>query len=212
MNSAFYKILCFSTETNIQLVGMFYFSCHEASCQKPAVLRSDWFPPVARQIKKRSRDKETSPHSCLRRGTHPSTMTGKEGLVFSDNENKLRTAQSGGKPPAWKAGPAAQRRTGFGIQELLGLNKEPPAAPPRRPLEALPPRAHILTALGHGGIGVGMGLLSPDGIHPFYGQPAFLEVLSEAQTAHLQPLHGAAHREPQMETQHSGASSGERLK
>ncbi|XP_037541374.1 visual system homeobox 2 [Nematolebias whitei] len=132
-------------------------------------------------------------------------MTGKEELVFSDNENEQKTAQSSGKAPLWKTGPAAQRRTGFGIQELLGLNKEPPAAPPRRPLEALPPRAHILTA--RAALGHGMGLLSPDGFHPFYGQPAFLEVLSEAHSAHLQPLHRAAHREPRVEAQQSGASS-----
>ncbi|XP_037837342.1 visual system homeobox 2 [Kryptolebias marmoratus] len=135
-------------------------------------------------------------------------MTGKQGLVFSDDENERKTPQSGGKAPAWKAGAPAQRRTGFGIQELLGLNKEPPAAPPRRPLEALPPRAHILTAraaLGHAGLGVGMGLLAPDGIHPFYGQPAFLEVLSEAQSAQLAQL--AAHREAHREAQQSGASS-----
>uniref|UniRef100_A0A3Q4HQV2 Visual system homeobox 2 n=1 Tax=Neolamprologus brichardi TaxID=32507 RepID=A0A3Q4HQV2_NEOBR len=127
-------------------------------------------------------------------------MTGKEGAVLSDSENKQKSASQtcvshGGahqQPPAtWKMAPTAQRRTGFGIQELLGLNIEPPAAP-RRPLEALPHRAHILaarSALGHGGLGVGVSLLRPEGIHSFYSQPAFLEVLSEAQNVHLQPLH-----------------------
>lgn len=145
-------------------------------------------------------------------------MTGKEGIVFSDSENKQKTASQTGvnhtgtqQPvPGWKMAPVAHRRTGFGIQELLGLNKEPPAAP-RRPLEALPHRAHMLAArssLGHGGIGVGMGLLGPEGIHSFYSQPAFLEVLSEAQNVHLQPLHRTAHMDAQMETQHSN-SSGE---
>ncbi|AWP19993.1 putative visual system homeobox 2-like [Scophthalmus maximus] len=107
--------------------------------------------------------------------------------------------------------PAVHRRTGFGIQELLGLNKEPPAAP-RRPLEALPHRAHLLaarSALGHGGLGVGMGLLGPEGIHSFYSQPAFLEVLSEAQNVHLQPLHRAAHMEAQMDAQHSASSDSD---
>uniref|UniRef100_A0A3Q3F2V6 Visual system homeobox 2 n=1 Tax=Labrus bergylta TaxID=56723 RepID=A0A3Q3F2V6_9LABR len=104
--------------------------------------------------------------------------------------------------------PTVHRRTGFGIQELLGLNKEPPAAP-RRPLEALPHRAHVLAArsvLGHGGLGVGMGLLGPEGIHSFYSQPAFLEVLSEAQNVHLQPLHRTTHMDAQMEAQHSNSS------
>lgn len=146
-------------------------------------------------------------------------MTGKEGVVLSDTENKDRSAPQTGvnhggshqqPPPPWKMAPTAHRRTGFGIQELLGLNKEPAAAP-RRPLEALPHRAHILSgrsALGHGGLGVGMGLLGPEGIHSFYSQPAFLEVLSEAQNVHLQPLHRVAHMESQMDAQHS-ASSGE---
>lgn len=145
-------------------------------------------------------------------------MTGKEGVVFSDTENKEKSVSQiglnhGGSQqpfPVWKMPPTVHRRTGFGIQELLGLNKEP-AAEPRRPLEALPHRAHILasrSALGHGGLGVGMGLLGPEGIHSFYSQPAFLEVLSEAQNVHLQPLHRAAHMDTQMDMQHS-ASSGE---
>lgn len=145
-------------------------------------------------------------------------MTGKEGVVLSDTENKQKSSSQtsvnhGGSqqpPPVWKMAPTVHRRTGFGIQELLGLNKEPPAAP-RRPLEALPHRAHVLatrTALGHGGLGVGMGLLGPEGIHSFYSQPAFLEVLSEAQNVHLQPLHRVAHMDAQMDAQHS-ASSGQ---
>uniref|UniRef100_A0A3Q3WYM4 Visual system homeobox 2 n=1 Tax=Mola mola TaxID=94237 RepID=A0A3Q3WYM4_MOLML len=131
-------------------------------------------------------------------------MTGKEGVALSDNENKQKAASQTGMPPT------VHRRTGFGIQELLGLNKEPAAAP-RRPLEALPHRAHVLagrSALGHGGLGVGMSLLGPEGIHSFYSQPAFLEVLSEAQNAHLQPLHRVAHLEPQVDA-HKSASSGD---
>uniref|UniRef100_A0A8C6KN69 Visual system homeobox 2 n=1 Tax=Nothobranchius furzeri TaxID=105023 RepID=A0A8C6KN69_NOTFU len=147
-------------------------------------------------------------------------MTGKDGLVLSDSENKQNTASkirmNHGDPkqptPVWKMAPTAQRRTGFGIQELLGLNKEPPAVTPRRPLEVLPHRAHALaarSALGHGGLGISMGLLGPEGIHSFYSQPAFLEVLSEAQNVHLQPLHRAAQMDSHIEVQHSGASSGE---
>ncbi|XP_068998167.1 visual system homeobox 2-like [Embiotoca jacksoni] len=148
-------------------------------------------------------------------------MTGKEGAVLSDTENKQKSASQtsvnhGGSqqpPPVWKMAPTVQRRTGFGIQELLGLNKEPPAAP-RRPLEALPHRAHVLaarSALGHGGLGVGMGLLGPEGIHSFYSQPAFLEVLSEAQNVHLQPLHRTAHMDSQMDAQQSASSDSDDL-
>uniref|UniRef100_A0A3Q3SL12 Visual system homeobox 2 n=2 Tax=Mastacembelus armatus TaxID=205130 RepID=A0A3Q3SL12_9TELE len=146
-------------------------------------------------------------------------MTGKEGAVLSDTENKQKAASQTSvnhvgpqqPPPVWKMPPTVHRRTGFGIQELLGLNKEPPAAP-RRPLEALPHRAHVLPArsvLGHGSLGVGMGLLGPEGIHSFYSQPAFLEVLSEAQNVHLQPLHRAAHMEAQMEAQQSASSDSD---
>ncbi|XP_062415565.1 visual system homeobox 2-like [Pungitius pungitius] len=149
-------------------------------------------------------------------------MTGKEGFVLSDTENKQKSASQigvnhGGShqpPPVWKMAPAVHRRTGFGIQELLGLNKEPPAVTQRRPLEALPHGAHVLAArsLGHGGLGglgVGMGLLGPEGIHSFYSQPAFLEVLAEAQSVHLQPLHRAAHADSPMDAQHSASSDSD---
>ncbi|XP_071772544.1 visual system homeobox 2-like [Centroberyx gerrardi] len=142
-------------------------------------------------------------------------MTGKEGVVFSESVNKQKTTGPHGgsqqPPPAWKMGSTAHRRTGFGIQELLGLNKEPPAAP-RRPLEALPHRAHLLaarSALGHGGVGVGMGLIGPAGIHSFYSQPAFLEVLSEAQNVHLQPLSRASQMEAQMDAHQSASSDSD---
>uniref|UniRef100_A0A8C3AJD8 Visual system homeobox 2 n=1 Tax=Cyclopterus lumpus TaxID=8103 RepID=A0A8C3AJD8_CYCLU len=131
-------------------------------------------------------------------------MTGKEGVVLSDTENKQKSSSHNSMAPT------VHRRTGFGIQELLGLNKDPPAVAQRRPLEVLPHSAHVLAArsLGHGGLGVGMGLLGPEGIHSFYSQPAFLEVLAEAQNVHLQPLHRAAHMDSQMDAQHS-ASSGD---
>ncbi|KAF7658310.1 hypothetical protein LDENG_00014760 [Lucifuga dentata] len=134
---------------------------------------------------------------------------GKDGVVFSESVNKQKAASQTGvtnggslQPPAWKMGPTVQRRTGFGIQELLGLNKEPLAVP-RRPLEVLPHRAHVLAARPP--LGVGVGFVGPEGIHSFYSQPAFLEVLSEAQNVHLQPLH----RAPHMDAQHSASSDSD---
>ncbi|XP_055729353.1 visual system homeobox 2-like [Salvelinus fontinalis] len=100
------------------------------------------------------------------------------------------------------------RCTGFGIQEILGLNKEPPAVP-RRPLESLQHRAHLLTAraaLGPAAVGVGMGIIGPGGIHSFYSQPAFLEVLQEAQSVHLQPLN-RARATGQLDAHHSASCS-----
>ncbi|XP_031436727.1 visual system homeobox 2 isoform X2 [Clupea harengus] len=123
-------------------------------------------------------------------------MTGKEGAVLTESLNKSKTAcpaEIGGNNGLQLSKSCATqppRCTGFGIQEILGLNKEPSSIP-RRALESLPPGAHLLAArsmLGHGGVGVGMGLIGPGGIPSFYSQPAFLEVLSDAQSVHLQPL------------------------
>uniref|UniRef100_A0A3B3VN58 Visual system homeobox 2 n=2 Tax=Poecilia TaxID=8080 RepID=A0A3B3VN58_9TELE len=103
-------------------------------------------------------------------------MTGKEGAVHQPKS-------SVNHPPT--------RCTGFGIQEILGLNKEPPSIP-RSPLSSLPAGAHLIAArsvLGPAavGVGVGMGLIGPGGIPSFYSQPAFLEtVLSDGQDVHLQ--------------------------
>ncbi|XP_031969338.1 visual system homeobox 2 isoform X2 [Corvus moneduloides] len=87
------------------------------------------------------------------------------------------------------SGPTPPRCTGFGIQEILGLNKEPPH--PRAALDSLP-AGHLLAArsvLSPAGVGgVGMGLLGAGGIPGFYTQPTFLEVLSDPQSVHLQPL------------------------
>ncbi|XP_033847173.1 visual system homeobox 2-like [Periophthalmus magnuspinnatus] len=137
-------------------------------------------------------------------------MTGKDGVVLSDAENKERStthsgmAHAGQQNAAWKLGPAVPRRTGFGIQELLGLNKETPAAP-RRPLETLPHRAHALVARGP--LGPGPLLLGPDAIHSFYRQPAFLEALSEAQHVHLPPLHRDAHVDAHLDPRSSSSDS-----
>ncbi|XP_053801315.1 visual system homeobox 2 isoform X1 [Vidua macroura] len=88
------------------------------------------------------------------------------------------------------SGPTPPRCTGFGIQEILGLNKEPPSHP-RAALDSLP-AGHLLAArsvLTPAGVGgVGMGLLGASGIPGFYTQPTFLEVLSDPQSVHLQPL------------------------
>ncbi|NXG08579.1 VSX2 protein, partial [Sakesphorus luctuosus] len=94
---------------------------------------------------------------------------------------------AGGKP---SSRPTPPRCTGFGIQEILGLNKEPPSHP-RAALDSLP-AGHLLAArsvLSPAGVGgVGMGLLGASGIPGFYTQPTFLEVLSDPQSVHLQPL------------------------
>lgn len=123
-------------------------------------------------------------------------MTGKEGAVLTESLNKSKTAcpaEIGGNNGLQQSKSSAThppRCTGFGIQEILGLNKEP-SSNPRSALESLPTGAHLLAArsmLGPGGVGVGMGLIGPGGIPSFYSQPAFLEVLSDAQNVHLQPL------------------------
>ncbi|KAM6961296.1 visual system homeobox 2 [Aplochiton taeniatus] len=121
-------------------------------------------------------------------------MTGKEGSVLSEalNISKTTLATNGGTNTihnqlSKNSATHPPRCTGFGIQEILGLNKEPSAAP-RRTLESLPPGAHLLAArsmLGPAGLGVGMGIMG--GIPSFYSQPAFLEAISDAQHVHLQP-------------------------
>ncbi|CAB1330912.1 unnamed protein product [Coregonus sp. 'balchen'] len=123
-------------------------------------------------------------------------MTGKQGAaVLSETLNISKTSSigaNGGNNSLHKQSKNSAthppRCTGFGIQEILGLNKEPSAAP-RSALQSLPVGAHLLAArsmLGPTGVGVGMGLIGPGGI-PFYRQPAFLEVLQDAQNVHLQP-------------------------
>ncbi|XP_023556663.1 visual system homeobox 2 isoform X2 [Octodon degus] len=108
-------------------------------------------------------------------------MTGKAGEALS----KPASATVAKGAPG--AGPA--RCTGFGIQEILGLSKEPASSQPRAALDGLGP-GHLLAArsvLGPAGVG-GVGLLGPGGLPGFYAQPTFLEVLSDPQSVHLQPL------------------------
>ncbi|KAM4724513.1 visual system homeobox 2 isoform 2-T2 [Anableps anableps] len=124
-------------------------------------------------------------------------MTGKEGAVLSESLNhseKTTLGANGGSnshQPKSSINHPPTRCTGFGIQEILGLNKEPPTVP-RSPLSSLPTGAHLIAArsvLGPAavGVGVGMGLIGPGGIPSFYSQPAFLEtVLSDGQDVHLQ--------------------------
>ncbi|XP_053331606.1 visual system homeobox 2 [Spea bombifrons] len=71
------------------------------------------------------------------------------------------------------------RSTGFGIQEILGLNKEPPA-PPRGHIHSLPHGAHLLAARS------GLGLLGAGGIPGFYSQPALM--LGDPQGPRMQPV------------------------
>ncbi|XP_071222219.1 visual system homeobox 2-like isoform X2 [Salvelinus alpinus] len=123
-------------------------------------------------------------------------MTGKQGAaVLSETLNISKTSSidaNGGNnslhQQSKNSATHPPRCTGFGIQEILGLNKEPSAAP-RSALQSLPSGAHLLAArsmLGPAGVGVGMGLIGPGGIPSFYRQPAFLEVLQDAQNVHLQ--------------------------
>ncbi|XP_019282683.1 visual system homeobox 2 isoform X1 [Panthera pardus] len=108
-------------------------------------------------------------------------MTGKAGEALSKPKSETVAKSSSGVAPA--------RCTGFGIQEILGLNKEPPSSHPRAALDGLAP-GHLLAArsvLSPAGVG-GMGLLGPGGLPGFYAQPTFLEVLSDPQSVHLQPL------------------------
>ncbi|XP_051941963.1 visual system homeobox 2 isoform X2 [Hippocampus zosterae] len=129
------------------------------------------------------------------------TMTGKQGAVLSATLNPVETRRpplgaNGGISLNHQQQPAKttvihppSRCTGFGIQEILGLNKEPSSAP-RSPLSALPAGAHLIAArsvLGHAGVGVGMGLIGPGGIPAFYRQPAFLEGVLDQQDVHLRP-------------------------
>ncbi|TTC14930.1 Visual system homeobox 2 [Bagarius yarrelli] len=120
-------------------------------------------------------------------------MTGKDGAVIAENLNKPKLAENGGNsnPHLSKTITShAPRCTGFGIQEILGLNKEASSAP-RSALDSIPGGAHLLAArsvLGPAAVGVGMGFIGPGGIPSFYRQPSFLEVLSDAQNVHLQPL------------------------
>uniref|UniRef100_A0A452EPP0 Visual system homeobox 2 n=1 Tax=Capra hircus TaxID=9925 RepID=A0A452EPP0_CAPHI len=108
-------------------------------------------------------------------------MTGKAGEALSKPKAETVAKSTSGGAPG--------RCTGFGIQEILGLNKEPPSSHPRATLEGLAP-GHLLAArsvLSPAGVG-GMGLLGPGGLPGFYAQPTFLEVLSDPQSVHLQPL------------------------
>ncbi|XP_024256274.1 visual system homeobox 2-like isoform X2 [Oncorhynchus tshawytscha] len=123
-------------------------------------------------------------------------MTGKQGAaVLSETLNISKTSSIGANggnnslhQQSKNSATHPPRCTGFGIQEILGLNKEPSAAP-RSALQSMPAGAHLLAArsmLGPAGVGVGMGLIGPGGIPSFYRQPAFLEVLQDAQNVHLQ--------------------------
>ncbi|NXB37945.1 VSX2 protein, partial [Eulacestoma nigropectus] len=129
-------------------------------------------------------------------------MTGKAGAALAPSlpgKPKPDGAAAAAPPPPppppaagvkSSSGPTPPRCTGFGIQEILGLNKEPPSHP-RAALDSLP-AGHLLAArsvLSPAGVGgVGMGLLGAGGIPGFYTQPTFLEVLSDPQSVHLQPL------------------------
>ncbi|XP_078089260.1 visual system homeobox 2 [Mustelus asterias] len=143
-------------------------------------------------------------------------MTGKEEMV-SENFSKSKTISisqnlMGNERPKGIPGSGnSSRCTGFGIQEILGLNKEPPA-PARLISDSLPATAHLVaarTVLTPAGVG----LVGAAGLPAFYGQSAFLDVLSEhpgvqhaVPSAHLQPLRrGTIH----LETSHEVSSDSE---
>ncbi|XP_078263014.1 visual system homeobox 2 isoform X2 [Rhinoraja longicauda] len=124
-------------------------------------------------------------------------MTGKKELV-SENFNKSKSTQisqsllSSERSKSIPSSGNSSRCTGFGIQEILGLNKEPPAPTGVIP-DPLPPSAQLVSARSVL-TPAGMGLVGAAGLPAFYGQSAFLDVLSEhhgvhaALPAHLQPL------------------------
>uniref|UniRef100_A0A8C5DUC2 Visual system homeobox 2 n=1 Tax=Gouania willdenowi TaxID=441366 RepID=A0A8C5DUC2_GOUWI len=145
-------------------------------------------------------------------------MTGKQqGDVLSESLNQSEKSSVGGNTNSLQpksssiATQQPHRCTGFGIQEILGLNKEPSAAP-RYPLSSLPAGAHLIAArsmLSTAGVGVaGMGLIGPGGIPSFYSQPAFLEtVLTDGQNVHMQ-THS---RSGPLDTSQSASSDSEDL-
>ncbi|XP_032657913.1 visual system homeobox 2 [Chelonoidis abingdonii] len=143
-------------------------------------------------------------------------MTGKAGdalthsLPSKPKPDSAATAPGAGAAagPKPSSGPTPPRCTGFGIQEILGLNKEPPSHP-RAALDSLP-AGHLLAArsvLSPAGVGgVSMGLLGAGSIPSFYTQPTFLEVLSDPQSVHLQPL---ARAPGQLDTSQTASSDSE---
>ncbi|XP_056282735.1 visual system homeobox 2 [Pseudoliparis swirei] len=92
-------------------------------------------------------------------------MTGKEGAVLSESlqvSEQTSLGANGGSnshQPKNSATHPPPRCTGFGIQEILGLNKEPSAAL-RSPLSSLPAAAHLIAARSFLGP-AGMGLIDP---------------------------------------------------
>ncbi|XP_026520228.1 visual system homeobox 2 [Notechis scutatus] len=132
-------------------------------------------------------------------------MTGKAGDALAHSLPGKPQAPEGAKS---SSGPTAPRCTGFGIQEILGLNKDPPSQP-RAALDSLP-AGHLLAArsvLSPGGVGgVGMGLLSSGNLPGFYAQPTFLEVLADPPSVHLQPLGRAP---AQLDTSQTASSDSE---
>ncbi|XP_043553023.1 visual system homeobox 2 isoform X1 [Chiloscyllium plagiosum] len=123
-------------------------------------------------------------------------MTGKEEMV-SENFNKSKTVSispnltSNERSKGLPGSGNPSRCTGFGIQEILGLNKEPPAST-RIISDSLPAAAHLVAARSVL-TPAGVGLVGAAALPAFYGQSAFLDVLSEhpgihaAPPAHLQP-------------------------
>ncbi|XP_035278896.1 visual system homeobox 2-like [Anguilla anguilla] len=147
-------------------------------------------------------------------------MTGRDGAVLWQSLNKLKTPSeyipnfSNQETKNNTTQPARCR--GFGIQDILGLDKEIPSAP-RSLMGFLSDAEHMQDAVSMlvpPSFQLGMGLIGPGRIHTFYSQHAFLEIMSEAQHAHLQPLNrkvGTVDTDESASSDSEDVSSSEKL-
>lgn len=109
INSAFIKSTLSQQKQIYIFLGYFYFSFHDVSSwcvRNVRSLPSDWFPPVAcHQIKKRCRDKETSP-PCWRIPSSP--WREKKDLCFQTVRTNRKRRKAAGNP---RPGSRVQQRS-----------------------------------------------------------------------------------------------------